>query len=469
MSQLSVVIPAYNEVRTIRDVAARARAMCELVFVVDDGSKDGTVAALQDLDVTVIRQNANGGKGAALWRGMQAAVATGADAVITLDADGQHCPEDIPRFVEAWKAQPDRIIVGARLADKESFPTQRYYANRIANFWIAWAAGYPISDSQSGFRLYPAALLRQLRFRVSRQKGFVFESEILIKAARCGFRSTPIPIAAVYAQGARPSYFRSFRDIAFITRMVAWSLISHGLNPAGFYRAFVRPGLDRVRTSSVGRDALAMLALSCLVMLASVGLSYLLALVHVLRIALGARCVLDTSAEGDGWLLVLGMELRGREISQDYAARLWRAVEMHRRQPQRKILVLGGQTGRSSMAEAEAGRDFLLREGVEPAVVTVENRSRNTFENLREARMLVSGDARSLPALVTNRYHLARAHALAASLRLAHSLCPAEDRLALTVMTVFKMLKEAFHLHWYLTGLSWARLTRNQRMLARLR
>ena len=233
----AVVIPAFNESGTIRDVVIRALRLVERVIVVDDGSDDGTAAALEDLPVTVLRNPRNLGKAASLRRGMALALQEGVAAAITLDGDAQHEPEDIPRLIAAHLRTPGAIIIGARLHEKARIPRARYIANRFANFWIAWAAGYPLSDSQSGFRLYPASLLYAIDVRRNRSAGFVFESEILIDAARIGVKSVAIPVAAIYRTQARPSYFRPCVDVLLITRMVAWKLLSRGLDILGLIRS----------------------------------------------------------------------------------------------------------------------------------------------------------------------------------------------------------------------------------------
>lgn len=241
LSRLAVVIPAYNEAGTIRDVATRALAQLSKVIVVDDGSSDGTAQALTGLPLTLLRNPHNMGKAASLWRGMQRAVADGALAIVTLDGDGQHRPEDIPRLIAAARDNPGCIIIGSRLHEKEKIPRARYRANRFANFWIAWAAGYPIADSQSGFRLYPAALLNEVKVAHDKHACFVFESEILIEAGRMGVKSVAVPIAALYGQQARRSHFRPVADIALIVRMVAWKLVSRGLYLHGLFRSLRRP------------------------------------------------------------------------------------------------------------------------------------------------------------------------------------------------------------------------------------
>jgi glycosyltransferase involved in cell wall biosynthesis len=235
--KIVAVIPAYNEAATIRDVASRTLRVLPDVVVVNDGSTDSTTSELSNLPLTVVSNPANLGKGASLWRGFALALADGADAVVTLDGDAQHCPEDIPRLMDASQAYPGHIIVGARLWDRDHVPPLRYLGNRFANFWVAWAAGFPVADSQSGFRLYPAPVLRQVNVFHGPDARFAFESEILIEAGRAGVRSTAVPIAALYPARARPSYYRSFVDTARIVRMIAWKLVSRGFYPPGLVRS----------------------------------------------------------------------------------------------------------------------------------------------------------------------------------------------------------------------------------------
>jgi glycosyltransferase involved in cell wall biosynthesis len=235
--KVTVVIPAYNEAATIADVARRARAQLPQVIVVDDGSTDGTADCLQGLDVTVLRNAENLGKAVSLWRGMQAAMAAGASAVITLDADGQHQPEDIPLVLRAAGQHPGELIVASRLRRAETPPPPlRLFANRCANFWISWAAGYRIADTQSGFRLYPVVLLKRLSAPRGRGSCFVFESETLIEAAWQGVRSRPVVIDAVYPKVARPSHYRPAVDTLRIIRMVALRLLRRGMYPLGLWR-----------------------------------------------------------------------------------------------------------------------------------------------------------------------------------------------------------------------------------------
>ena len=239
-----VVIPAYNEAETVCDVATRARQCCANVIVVDDGSTDGTSRAVAGLDVTVLRNEENLGKAGSLARGFEHALAHGAFGVITLDADGQHAPEEIPAFVKRSLEDPTIFLIGARRRDQRKCSFWRYVANRIADFWIGWAAGTSIEDSQSGFRLYPAEVLRAIELKHDKTRSFVFESEILIETARRGFVIRNVLISMMPRSGPRTSHFRPVLDIVQITRMVAWKILSRGLYLRGLY-TFVKSSARR--------------------------------------------------------------------------------------------------------------------------------------------------------------------------------------------------------------------------------
>jgi glycosyltransferase involved in cell wall biosynthesis len=236
MRDFAAVIPAFNERATIRTVVERTLCQLARVVVVDDGSNDGTSAELEGLPATILRNESNRGKACSLVCGMQEAFRQGAHAVVTLDGDAQHPPEQIPRLLAAHRAAPQAIVVGSRLHDPRSIPADRYYANLFANFWIGWAAGQHLEDSQSGFRVYPAAVWETVLSRCRDLSSFVFESEVLIEAGRAGFPLVAVPVPAVYPTRARRSHFHPVLDIARITRMVAWKLISRGLYLPGLLK-----------------------------------------------------------------------------------------------------------------------------------------------------------------------------------------------------------------------------------------
>ena len=236
-----VVIPAYNEAATIRELAEAALKIVPNVVVIDDGSTDDTSERLQGLPVSVLRNERNCGKAASLWKGFEHALAHGAQLVVTLDGDGQHRPEDMPRLLNVAERSPQSIVIGARLHDRKNFPARRYYANQFARFWISWAAGYPIADTQSGFRVYPASLFSKFTRRDIAWNGFVFESEVLIAAGASGVRSIAVAIPGIYPKEARPSHFRPVVDIARIVVMVAGRLLRRGMYPMGLWRSLNLP------------------------------------------------------------------------------------------------------------------------------------------------------------------------------------------------------------------------------------
>jgi glycosyltransferase involved in cell wall biosynthesis len=241
-----IAIPAYNEARTIRPLAEGALRHVPGVIVVDDGSSDGTAQVLQDLPVTLLRHAVNRGKAASLCTAFAYALERGARCVIAFDGDGQHDPGDAPVLLAVWQGVPERIVIGSRLHDRSRFPPARYRANRFACFWISWAAGHPIADSQSGYRVYPREVMRIALSPKVRGTRFTFESEILIEAACQGHPTLAVAIAGRYPVNARPSHFRPVMDIAKIVIMVGGRLLRRGMAPLSLWRSLgvaeVRPG-----------------------------------------------------------------------------------------------------------------------------------------------------------------------------------------------------------------------------------
>jgi len=136
-----------------------------------------------------------------------------------------------------WRRHTDRLVIGSRLHDRSQFPVARYRANRFACFWISWAAGHPIADSQSGFRVYPAPVMALALDGSARANRFTFESEILIEAADHGHLTLAVAIPGRYPQNARRSHFRPVVDIAKIVVMVAIRLLKKGMHPIGLWRS----------------------------------------------------------------------------------------------------------------------------------------------------------------------------------------------------------------------------------------
>jgi len=221
IGQAIAVIPVHNEAATIGAIVLATRAYLP-VLVVDDASDDGSGQRATEAGAVVLTLARHSGKGAALRHGFAEALRRGAAWVMTLDGDGQHDPADIPRFLDACQRWPRHLIVGNRLGCPAAIPWARLHAIQVASFWINWIGQCQVQDTQSGLRLYPAALLRALRVR---QEGFVFESALLLRAARAGWGIQEIPIRAVYIPG-RTSQYRPLHDGTHVTAY----LLARGLS-----------------------------------------------------------------------------------------------------------------------------------------------------------------------------------------------------------------------------------------------
>lgn len=243
---LVVVIPALNEALRIRDVVEGALAECPHVIVVDDGSDDGTAQRIADLPVTVLRHEARMGKGASLRDGFARALEMGARAIISMDGDGQHRPADIPRMLAAANRHPGHIVIGARLRRRSQQPIYRRLANEFADWGIAWGTGYQLADSQSGQRLYPAAVAAMTEVP---GEDFVFEAQVLISAAQqLGTRCVSVPIESRYKcvhsdEQFRPSHFKPLRDFTRITSHVVFGVLRRGGIAEMFRRIRANPVL----------------------------------------------------------------------------------------------------------------------------------------------------------------------------------------------------------------------------------
>jgi hypothetical protein len=235
-----IIIPAFNEAVTIADVVGRALGHAP-VIVVDDGSTDDTAARAEAAGAEVIRHGRRLGKGQAIRAGLSAAAIRGATAVVTLDGDGQHDPADIPRLRAAAAALPGALVIGGRLGESSGFVRGRLNAVRVAGFFVNWATGLHVEDTQSGFRLYPLPLVRELP---TRRGGFVFETEVLIAAARRGLVVREVPVRTS-PRTAQRSRFRPVVDGVLIGAYLAERGLQRWLEE-------LREGLAGVRAGGVG-------------------------------------------------------------------------------------------------------------------------------------------------------------------------------------------------------------------------
>ena len=219
----AIVIPVYNHEATIVEVVRQSLVFGFPVFVVDDGSTDASRERIPDnASVTILRHAQNRGKGAALLTGFSAAALV-ADWAVTLDADGQHRPEDIPRLLAVVPEGMRPIVVGRREGmQAEHVPSTSRFGRKFSNFWVQSAGGPHVADTQSGMRLYPLKETLNLPVRARR---FQFEVEVLVKACWYGVPVLEAPIEVIYApKGQRISHYRGFvdfmRNSAAFTRLI---------------------------------------------------------------------------------------------------------------------------------------------------------------------------------------------------------------------------------------------------------
>ena len=207
------LIPAYNAAPFVGEVIRSASAHIP-VMVVNDGSKDDTLAIAQGTDARVIDQQPNQGKGAALQRGFREAIALGVQAVITLDADGQHDPGEIPLFVERYRQTSADLIIGER--DFSRMPLVRRVSNTIGRASFSWAIGRKVRDNQSGYRLLSRRLMEVLL--ENPEKGFEFEMDMIVKCVKRGWQVAGVPIATIY--GDEVSNIKPVDHVVHFFRMV---------------------------------------------------------------------------------------------------------------------------------------------------------------------------------------------------------------------------------------------------------
>ena len=213
-----VVIPVYNHGETLKSVVKGALAAGFPVLVVDDGSSDGGVETLDGLDCQIETLQKNMGKGAAILAGAAIAREHGYGSIITIDADGQHDPADTKGVAEKAIATPHpAIVIGAREMTQDTVPGSSHFGRAFSNFWVRLECGCELSDTQSGFRLYPVEILLGQRFSKNR---YDFEVEVLVRSVWAGVDVLSVPVSVHYPpSGERVSHFHKFLDNWRLTRL----------------------------------------------------------------------------------------------------------------------------------------------------------------------------------------------------------------------------------------------------------
>ncbi|WP_353148369.1 DUF2062 domain-containing protein [Chryseobacterium sp.] len=213
--KICVLIPTYNNEKTLRRVIDGVLDYTESIIVVNDGSTDATPHILSQYpQITVITLPENKGKGNGLKTGFRKAKELGYDYAITIDSDGQHYPDDIPVFVEALlKEKEDVLLIGNRNMAQDGIPRKSSFGNRFSNFWFWFETGIKLEDTQSGYRLYP---LHQIPKKFFTPK-FEFEIEIIVRTAWRHIPVKNVPIKVLYDPAERVSHFRPFKDFTRIS------------------------------------------------------------------------------------------------------------------------------------------------------------------------------------------------------------------------------------------------------------
>ncbi|OIV42502.1 DUF2062 domain-containing protein [Flavobacterium johnsoniae] len=239
-----VIVPTYNNQKTLKKVLDSILDFTSNVIIVNDGSTDTTSEILKQYSqLTQIHHPKNLGKGRALRNGFRKALELNFEYAITIDSDGQHFAADIPGFIEEIQKQPNSLLIGSRNMTQENVPKKSSFGNKFSNFWFKFETGIALEDTQSGFRLYPLKLLPK-RFYTNK---FEFEIEVIVRAAWKGIVVKNIPIQVLYDPAERVSHFRPFRDFTRIS-ILNTVLVTNALlyiKPRDFFRRAKKKGLKK--------------------------------------------------------------------------------------------------------------------------------------------------------------------------------------------------------------------------------
>lgn len=244
-NEVCAVVPTYQNAKTLLKVVADVHRVVDTVFVVDDGSNDGTAALLDkatgnERPEKVLTHPKNCGKGAALKTGLTYARQQGFRYAVTVDADGQHRADDIPALLKAVEEEPDALAIGSRGLQHENMPAKSTFANRFSNFWFALQTLQRLPDTQSGLRIYPLRRLHGLRWMSARYEA---ELTLLVFSAWAGVKLLPVPVSVYYPpRDQRVTHFRPGRDftrISMLNTLLCFLMVVYGW-PRIFCRQIAR-------------------------------------------------------------------------------------------------------------------------------------------------------------------------------------------------------------------------------------
>ena len=233
-----VIIPTYNNHKTLQRVIDGVLIFTTNIIVVNDGSTDTTLEILKTYSqIEQISIATNQGKGNALRQGFKKALALGYNYAITIDSDGQHFPADIPVFLDALEQEKNPVLlIGNRNMSQDGIPKKSSFGNNFSNFWFWFETGIKLQDTQSGFRLYPLKFIPKQFFT----KKFEFEIEVIVRSSWNGIQVKNIPINILYDSNERVSHFRPFKDftrISILNTILVIITIFY-IKPRDFFRSF---------------------------------------------------------------------------------------------------------------------------------------------------------------------------------------------------------------------------------------
>jgi glycosyltransferase involved in cell wall biosynthesis len=224
MAKICIIIPAFNAETTITKVIHGVNKYIkkENIIIIDDGSSDKTFAIAQKIGVVVLKNHTNQGKGFSLKEGYNYAIKKNYRAVICLDADLQHAPDDIPHFLDCFQKSNIDLVLGNRMLDISSMPWDRQFSNQTTSLLISIFTGQRIRDSQSGYRLIKTDILREIKLVSNR---YETESELLVKALKRKYKIAHVPIKTIYNN--QPSHINRLIDTWRFVRIVVFSLFKN--------------------------------------------------------------------------------------------------------------------------------------------------------------------------------------------------------------------------------------------------
>ncbi|KQO34199.1 glycosyltransferase [Flavobacterium sp. Leaf82] len=239
-----VIVPTYNNHKTLKKVLDSILDFTSNIIIVNDGSTDTTNKILKQYsELTQIHHPRNIGKGRALRNGFRKAIEMHFEYAITIDSDGQHFASDIPNFIEEIQKQPNSLLIGSRNMTQENVPKKSSFGNKFSNFWFKFETGIVLEDTQSGFRLYPLNLIPK-QFYTNK---FEFEIEVIVRSAWKGIVVKNIPIQILYDPAERVSHFRPFKDftrISILNTVLVLNALLY-IKPRDFFRRAKKKGFKK--------------------------------------------------------------------------------------------------------------------------------------------------------------------------------------------------------------------------------